>query len=191
MQPREARRLVNLAKARVPVAFIERKTVENLEELVEEARKKLSPEEYKLVKEYAKNPPVIVPPDIRGKRWSYHKAEGLINEYWEKVVEKGRKDPSFRQKVENLIGEKLDDIEFNNFEIHSALSMRTAPENLRSLRVILVPILLKIAVDKGDIGSTGRGEIIKEIADYSLSKVKHLDWRTLEKVLREVLLESK
>ncbi|HIC97676.1 MAG TPA: hypothetical protein EYP11_04685 [Aquificaceae bacterium] len=77
---------------------------------------------------------------------------------------------------------------FNNYEIHYALSMRTPPENLRSMRVILVLLLLKIGVKRGDIGKTGRGEVITEIANFYLGKVKRIDWKSIEEMLKKILL---
>lgn len=184
----DARRLVLLAEAKVPVAFLEKDAVAKLEEVLKKAKQELSGKEFKIAKEYAMNLPKITPPDVRGKRWSYYKAMDLINEYWRMVVERAENDPELKKELENLLGEAVETMRFNNYEIHYALSMRTPPENLRSMRVILVLLLLKIGVKRGDIGKTGRGEVITEIANFYLGKVKRIDWKSIEEMLKKILL---
>ncbi|WP_457601556.1 hypothetical protein [Hydrogenivirga sp.] len=185
----DVRRLLLLAQTGVPITFVEKKAIPKLKEALKEARKELSGKELEVVEEYVKNPPIITPPDVKGRRWSYYKAVEVINEYWRKVVETAKQNPEIRKELENAMGESVEDMKFNNYEVHYVLSMRTLPENLRSIRIILTLLLLKIAVEKGDIGRTGRGDIITHIADSYLSRVQGFDWKSIERALRKVLLD--
>ena len=193
LKEREVKRFLHLANANVPLAFISKKTMKELKEIaggdgLEEYMKK---EEAERVRRYAMSPPAVTPPDVRGHRWSYYKVADLLNEYWREIIEEVKKNRKKWESVEQLIGQRLEDIRFSNYEVHYALSMRTPPEDLRSVKVPLILLLLKIGVERRDIGRVGRGEVLNKIADYYLSKVEQIDWKSLEKALREILLKDK
>lgn len=184
----DVKRLVRLAEAKVPIAFIEKSA--NLEEALEKAKKELPEEEYKKVEEYVKNIPKDIPPDVQGKRWSYYKAVDLINNYWREVITVARLKPEYREALQNLIGEELENIKFNNYEVQYALGLKYDPQTIRSTKLLLILLLLKIGIERGDIGRTGRTEVVMRIIDYALKRIKHLDWKSLEKVLKEILLSQ-
>jgi len=64
----DARRLVLLATARVPVAFIEKGAMKDMKETIKRAKKGLSEKELKIVEEYVKKPTMTTPPEVKGKR---------------------------------------------------------------------------------------------------------------------------
>ena len=196
MQEREKdiKRLLHIARAKVPVAFVDKGTMEHIKKVAKQNGNLLkelgSEEDVRILKEYAESPPVKTPPDVNGKRWSYYKVATLLNDYLSELQQKIRNNPKLENELQLLLGENIKEIRFSNYEIQYALSMKTIPERLRSLKVAMIWILLKIAVERGDIGKAGRGELVVNLANYYLPKLVHLEWKLLEKLLRDILLKD-